>query len=169
MHALIRQFPRRMYPPVFILALLAAGCSQQQGARLVEPSDSADLPVVAERSDVHSSYARPLRVVIHDRGTLAALGLINLPVDFSQQMVLLAAMGPAHSEDCQVRISRVWRDGNRLRVEVVNSYPPVTELHRARSTSPYHAIVVPNSRLPIDNFSAEIPRNALSGRGMGKP
>jgi hypothetical protein len=153
----------------FLCWITVAGCSQHSERLGSELPDGADLPILAERHDISSSYARPLRAVIHDRGTLAGLGLVDLPVDFTQQMVLLAAMGPAANEECRIRILHVWRDGSRLRVEVESTYPPDTSLHRPGMTSPFHAVVVPRSDLPIDRFSGHIPPNALSRKAIRKP
>ncbi|MCC6322278.1 MAG: protease complex subunit PrcB family protein [Phycisphaerales bacterium] len=107
-------------------------------------------------------------MVIYDQASLARLGLVDLPVDFKQEMVLLAAMGPAPSEDCQIQIDRVTREGNRLRVEVTSIYPSEGALRHMGAASPFHAIVVPRCELRIEGFSAKIPPQAISAKASGR-
>jgi hypothetical protein len=123
-------------------------------------------PIQWETHATYSRIARPLRLVIRDRATLAQLPLAEVPVDFDRQMVLVAALGPTASDEIAIRIARVWQEGSRIEVRVNTIHPgqdarPGTEL-----TSPFHIVVVPTSDLPVDGFSASIPRGALRGAAL---
>lgn len=150
------------------LALALAGCSAGRPRVGADWPDGQELPILRECSGAYSDYGRPLRVVVYDPGLLAELGLGRLEVDFSKEMVLLSAMGSAPSTDCRIRIRRVWRDGDRLRVHVENVYPPGPINYQPGACSPFHAVVVPRCELPIDRFSSRLPRGAyreVSSRG----
>ena len=147
--------------------MAGAGCSQTKPADNGLIPDGADLPVLRETSDSFSNIAMPLRIVMYDRATFSQFALRPLNVDFDREMVLLAAMGPASSPECAVRIRRVWRDGRRLRVVVECSYPDASVPRRAGSSSPYHAVVVPRCELPIAHFSSVIPQRAFLDKTAG--
>ncbi|NOX58878.1 MAG: hypothetical protein GXP29_08485 [Planctomycetes bacterium] len=121
----------------------------------------AEFTVYSQKSNNSSTIAKPLRIVIYDFPTLSQFPLIDLDVDFSSQMVLLAAMGPASSEQCSIHIDRVWRDGEHLRVEVSEHYPDPDAQRHPRAASPYHAVVVGRCELPIDGFTSRIPHGAF--------
>jgi hypothetical protein len=139
---------------------LAGGCSQAPDPRMTQVADGAELKIVATSSNAFSDVARPMRVVVYDRGTLALFGIELDDVDFERHMVLIAAMGPAPHEDCAIRIRRVWRDGGRVRVAVEQQYP-AADARRRLTSSPLHAVVVPRCELPIERFSSKMPRNAF--------
>lgn len=143
------------------VAGLLAGCSQSRPPLANSIADGEELPILGEHEGRSSLVQRPLRVVVYDRALLSQLP-VNLPeVDFNEQMVLFAAMGPAPSDACRIRIQRVWRDGQRLRVEVQSEYPDADAPRRRRMNSPIHAVVVPRWEGPIDRFSSQLPRRAL--------
>lgn len=142
------------------------GCfSQRETMRNLKPNQEvkhdAELPVIDELVRSQSSIAKPLRIVIYDFPSLSQLPLLDLKVDFTTQMVLLAAMGSASSEQCQIQIERVWRDGDQLRVSIHEAYPPADAHRRSEVASPFHAVVVPRSELPIVGFTSRIPSSAF--------
>ena len=141
------------------------GCTQVKPPASDPLTDGQELPILGESAGSFSNIAKPLRIVIYDRATLSQFVLGPLEVEFDRHMVLLAAMGPAASPDCSVRIRRVWRDGARLRVEVEQSYPDASAARRPASASPFHAVVVPRCELPIDRFSGFLP-GRVSAEGV---
>lgn len=148
-----------------VLCLMAVGCSMAPRTDLEPMADGEVLPVLRERSAVFSTINRPLRLVIHDPGTLAMLPFDPGPVDFDREMVLLAAMGPTPSADCAIRIRRVWRDGPRLRVRVELQFPPGDAARSEARASPYHLVVVPRSDRRIRGFEAAVSPDAFGGGG----
>ncbi len=159
----------RTVSPILILVVcvaLAGGCfstrdPQRNRQVFQEVSTDQDFPVFDELSLGQTSIVRPLRLVIYDFASLSQFPLLNLNVDFKTQMVLLAAMGPASSEQCAIEITGAWRDGDRVRVEIQEFYPDADSPHRPGIVSPLHAIVVPRCELPIEGFTSRIPVNAF--------
>lgn len=151
-----------------VLGLLLAGCSMGPTTNLDLIADGEQFPVLREQIATFSTINRPLRLVIHDPGTLAMLPFDIGPVDFQTEMVLLAATGPTPSDGYAIRIRRVWRDGLRLRVRVETQFPPTDVPRAGRSASPYHLVVVPRSDLLVKGFAATVSPDAFgprSGRG----
>jgi hypothetical protein len=123
--------------------------------------DGEELPILAQHESRSSQVQKPMRVVAYDPALLSQLPVQLPDVDFNDQMVLFAAMGPAPSDACRIRIRRVWRDGHRLRVEVQSEYADADAPRQRRRNSPVHAVVVPRWDGPIERFSSRLPRGAL--------
>ncbi|GJM26251.1 MAG: hypothetical protein DHS20C16_26660 [Phycisphaerae bacterium] len=146
----------------FILGV--AGCSSNRGGNFgTQTLDSGgsndELPILAEVSQIRSGIAKPLRIVIYDYSSLAQFPLLNLDVDFSTQMVLLAAMGPASSEHCETRIEDVWIEGGEVLVNITEIYPDADAKRTPAIASPLHAVVVRRCELPVEGFTSRIPKN----------
>jgi hypothetical protein len=117
------------------------------------------LPILAEVSQQKSGIAKPLRIVIYDYPSLSQFPLLELDVDFSTQMVLLVAMGPASSEHCETRIDSIWIEGGQVQVDVTEIYPDAEARRTPAIASPLHAVVVPRCGLPVAGFTSRIPRH----------
>lgn len=143
------------------LGLLVTGCSVGPGATIEPIADGEVLSVLRERHGTFSSIDRRLRLVIHEPATLAMLPFTVDPVDFSTEMVLLAALGPTPGDDYSIRIRRVWRDGLRLRARVEVQFPPVDAPRSGSRASPYHLVVVPRCDLRVRGFEARVSPDAF--------
>jgi len=87
------------------------------------------------------------------------------PVDFDEEMVLLAALGPTACDDYAIRIRRVWRDGMQLRARVEVQCPAADAPRRGTPASPYHLVIVPRSELNVKGFEARVPPDAFGPGG----
>jgi len=144
--------------------LLAAGGCHSIDSPASERLGPEEFPILWEYHGAVSHIARPLRVVAHNPEVLAQLTLVEVPVDFETQMVLVVGIGPTTRQDLGVRISRVWRDGTRIRVQVQTLYSAEEKPERVpQLVSPYHIVVVPRSDLNVVGFSAAVPRGAFRG------
>ena len=147
--------------------LLAAGCTTAPRAEVAVVADGQELPVLRQKSGAFSSITRRLRLVVHDPGTLAMLPVDPGPVDFSHEMVLLAAMGPTPWDDYAIRIRRVWREGSVLRARVEKRFPRPDAPRGSAPASPYHLVVVPRSELNVRGFEVGVPPGTLDRSGLG--
>mgnify|MGYP000156239434 CR=1 FL=1 len=96
-----------------------------------------------------------MRLVVRDAGMLAQVPLVDIPVDFREQMVLIITLGRRLSDQYAVRINRVYRDGPRLRVDYeVTAPPPDAPLV---VSSPFCMAVVPRCDLNVEDFSPALP------------
>lgn len=121
-----------------------------------------DFPIQWQTQGTYSNIARPIRVVARDAVTLAQLPIAEIPVDFQKQMVLVAALGPATSDQVGIRIGRVWKEGSRIRVQVNTLHPGDDKRGGLMRTSPYHIVVIPRSNLNVEGFSSRVPRGAFA-------
>jgi hypothetical protein len=119
-----------------------------------------------QATGTHSHETRALQLVVRDTQTLAQIPLADVPVDFSEEMLLIVTLGRMTSDQCGVRIERVWRERDRLRVKLAvhapTSAPPVM-------ASPYCIAVVPKCDLDIAEFSARPPPRARSWEQSSPP
>jgi len=125
-----------------------------------------EFPILWEQQGTYSNITQALRVVVRDRATLARLPITEVPVDFDRQMVLVAALGPAPTDQVGIRITRVWRDKNRIRVQVQTLHPGEAKHAGLKRTSPYHIVVVPRSDLNVVGFSSTVPPKAFEAPGV---
>jgi hypothetical protein len=138
-----------------------SGCLAGSGVSRNGATETDDLPIVWEHAETYSNVAGPFRVVARDAATLAQLPLAEVPVDFRTHMVLVAALGPTTSDEYGIRITRVWREGNRIRADVARVHPGEVKRGGVVRASPYHIVVVPRSDLNIDGFSPAVPPKAF--------
>ncbi len=147
-----------------VCALGSFGCRSSKAPaydsqRLSDVQPGDELPIHTEMIQRETRIATPLRIVIYDYPSLSQFPLLNLDVDFKTQMVLLAAMGPASSRLCEIRIEGVWMGNGEIEVDVKEFYPQDDDLRSPMIVSPIHAVVVPRCELPISGFTSRIPKN----------
>lgn len=140
--------------------MLAVGCHPGERRVAGFPADGEELPIVWESSGTWSHLARPVRVVAHDQATLDQLPLTQVPVDFSRQMVLVAGLGPVMGGDLGIRITRVWREGSRLRVQEKRLHPGLDRSSDLNRSSPWTIVVVPRCNLNVEGFATLVPGGA---------
>lgn len=163
---MLRRLFRRSYQLAVILAICVAGMggcvSSKRPAHdpqlLSGVAYGDNVPILSELAQLQTRIAKPLRIAIYDYPSLSQFPLLELDVDFSTQMVLLAAMGPASSRDCEIHIDRVWMGDHRLEVDVTEYYPESDAPRSPAIASPIHAVVIPRSELPIAGFTSRIPK-----------
>jgi hypothetical protein len=132
-----------------------AGCREfhQQAGPI--PPEGDELPILRQVHGTHCHETRAMQLVIRDPATLAQVPLTDVPVDFSQEMLLIVTLGRVPSDLYTVNIDRVWREGPHIRVSsTVTAPPPETPLIMA---SPYCIAVVPRCDLNILGFSPQPP------------
>lgn len=143
-----------------LAAGVLAGCAgEKKGppAREIE-----ELPIQWEQSGSHSRLRRSVRVVVRHPATLMRIPLAEVPVDFRKQMVLVAGLGPTTSDSVGIRISRVWREGSRIRVREEQLHPGFDETGHLVRASPWTMVVVPRSDMNVEGYSPDVPRGAFA-------
>ncbi len=120
-----------------------------------------ELPIVWQKSGTYSQLARATHIVVRDRQTLARLPLTEVPVDFNTQMVLIVGLGPTPTAQAGVRISRIWRDASRIRVQEHRIHPGSDQPAGFEPASPWTIAVVPRSDLNVEGFMTRVPKGAL--------
>ncbi len=147
---------RRLALLLAALCLFPPGCSEFNDRATPLPADGETVPIVNQVAGVQSHEDRPMRLVIRDQATLSQVPLVDVPVDFRTQMLLVVTLGRRLSDQYSVQINRVWREGPVLKVDYSSAAPsadaPVVV------TSPFCIAVVPRCDLNVSGFSAEIPR-----------
>jgi len=165
---MLRNSPTRIIV-MAIPAILAAGCHRANPRGMLEQGPD-EFPILWEQQGTYSNITQAFRVVVRDRATLARLPIAEVPVDFDRQMVLVAALGPAPTDQVGIRITRVWREKNRIRVQVQTLHPGEAKHAGLKRTSPYHIVVVPRSDLNVVGFSSTVPSKAFEAPGVpGEP
>jgi len=144
-----------------LLTLVSPGCS----TAITEPAvERVEFPIAAQKSGSYSRLGRSVRIVARDAATLAQFSLGELPVDFSTQMVLVAGLGPTPSSDLGIRITRVWQQDSRVRVQETQIHPGTDEPVGLNPASPWTMAVVPRSDLNVEGYSLAVPRDLFSTR-----
>lgn len=138
----------------------ASGCHEPRHQYGVMPRDGEELPILDLVTGTHSHETQAMQVVIRDAPTLAQVPIIDVPVDFASQMLLVVTLGRVTSDQYLVTIDRVWREGGRLRVKTtVQAPPPGAPVAMA---SPYCIAVVPRCDLNVAGFSTRPPPRTRS-------
>jgi hypothetical protein len=131
------------------------GCSEFNDRAAPLPAEGEELPILNQVAGTFSHEDRPMRLVIRDQALLSQVPLVDIPVDFRTQMLLVVTLGRRLSDEYQVQINRVWRDGPVLRVDYETRGP--TADTPVVVSSPYCMAVVPRCDLNVDGFSATLP------------
>lgn len=151
-----RQSSRRQVLAVAIVALAAAGCHEPPKLFVEQFDDGDTLPILKQIRGAHCSEYTHMKVVIRDPATFVKLPIVDIPVDFAREMLLLVTLGEVASDQYEIRIERVWREGNRIRVDVkVSPPPPDAPLVQA---APFCVAVVPRSNLNVADFATDPPQ-----------
>jgi hypothetical protein len=141
---------------VFVVGCLAlVGCHEPRVRSVPPPPDGAELAIHHQVAGIHSREDRPLRLVIRDVETLARIPLVDVPVDFSREMLLVITLGRRISDQYSARINRVWRDGSALRVDYQTFVPPPDA--PMVLCNPFCVAVVQRCDLPVKGFSPTVP------------
>jgi len=151
---------KRVLPGILLLVTAALpGCPPPEP--MVDQSQTHqvdELDITWSTAGTYSELHQPLRLVIRDSAALAAIPVAEVPVDFNEQMVLVAALGAVPTEGYAVRITRVWRDRRRVYVDVRVTQPqPDGKPPKHALCAPYHIVVVPRSDLNVEGFSTRLP------------
>jgi len=140
-----------------LLALLpAAGCHEPRPGGAPLPAPGEELPILHQVSGLHAHEDRPMRLAIRDAATLAQVPLVDVPVNFDEEMLLIVTLGRRLSDQYAVRIDRVWREGGLLKVDYELQVPPPDA--PLSPSSPYCIAVLPRCDLNVEGFSPTIPR-----------
>lgn len=146
---------RRSRTSISLIAALACGCHEIRPDRAPLLPDGEHLPILNQVAGTYSREDRPMRLVIRDAAMLAQVPLVDVPVDFRKEMLLVITLGRRLSDQYRVQINRVWRDGGLLKVDYTvvapDGNPPLA------ISSPFCIAVVPRCDLNVEGFSATIP------------
>lgn len=140
--------------------VLAAGCHESLRDARPLPAVGEELPVLRRVAGTHSHETRAMQVVVRDPAMLARIPLADVEVDFAQEMLLIVTLGRVTSDRFAVDVTRVWREGGRLRVEVTVTAPPAGA--PVAMASPFCIAVVPRCDLNVADFAPEPPQRTRS-------
>ncbi len=168
MHDAPSRLTHRLGASLLLAALLipSAGCYDNGRGMRQQFADGDDLPILRHAAAPHCHETRAMQVVVRDAAGLARIPLQDVPVDFDEEMLLIATLGRVPSDQYSVHIERVWREGHRLRVSVVVERPPPNA--PLVVASPYCIAVVPRCDLNVEAFDPEPPRRERSW-GQSEP
>lgn len=143
-------------------AVAMIGCAGTHAVARPHSSEVLEeMPVLWQESGTYSRLRRGVRLVIRDAATLARVPLTEVPVDFQTQMVFVIGMGPTVNNEFGVRISRVWRQDERIRVQERRIHPAPEALTGVEPASPWTVAVVPRSDLNVEGFDTRVPPGLL--------
>lgn len=149
------------------IAAALCGCSEANSDCLCTQSDSVlEYPITWQNSGTYSRLGRSVRLIIRDAATLAQVPVGDVPVDFTTQMVLVAALGPTPSADMGVRITRVWEQDGRLRVQERQLHPGLELQRGLNPASPWTAVVISKTDLNVEGYSPLVPADLLTQRSV---
>jgi len=138
--------------------MLMTGCNAPSPRLRDLPPDGAELPILRQVQGVHCHETLPMQVVVRDAATWAQIPLVDILVDFDEEMLLVVTLGRQPTEDVRVEVEQVWRDGYRLRVQTRVTQP--THALTTTISTPFCVAVVPKCDLNVAEFSnAPPPRN----------
>jgi hypothetical protein len=150
-----------------LCVLLALGCRESNMEISPMPDDGQELTILNVIAGTHSHETRAMQIVIRDMATLAQVPLVDVPVNFANEMLLVVTLGRLNSDQFSVSIDRVVREGNVLRVTTtVRQPPPGVPMVMA---SPYCIAVVPRCDLNVAGFSAVPPTRVRSWQQSPPP
>lgn len=138
------------------------GCGPRITPPPEPPAEIQELPILWQKSGVHSHLARPTRLLIRDRATLAQVPLTEVPVDFEKQMVLVRGLGPTPDDRRSVRIARVWRHGSVIRVQEQMVYAGESASDKIKPASPWTVAVIPRSDDNVEGYHVRVRPDLFS-------
>jgi hypothetical protein len=116
----------------------------------VVPGD--EWPIDWQVTGLHSSYASPEQVLIRNSVDLARYPLVDVPVDFDTQMVLIVLSGKMRTNSIGVRIAHIVYEGDRLR-PVIRRFRTSGADPATVTTAPYCIAVIRRTDLNVEGFS----------------
>ena len=133
----------------------AFGCNQEGGVQQANSEQPVEFPILRSRNGPHSHENRAMQLVIRDAATLSKVPIVDVPVNFDHEMLLIVTLGRVMSDQYAVEIDRVWREKSKLHVstrvtEPAAGAPPTI-------ATPFCIAVVPRSDLNVDGFLAKPP------------
>jgi hypothetical protein len=136
------------------------GCHESTHDMRPMPADGEELPILRRVTGTHSHETRAMQVVVRDSAMLARIPLADVSVNFTDEMLLIVTLGRVTSDRYTVDVTRVWREGGKLRAEVTVTSPAAgTPVAMA---SPYCIAVVPRCDLNVADFAVEPPQRTRS-------
>jgi hypothetical protein len=108
-----------------------------------------------------------MQLVVRDPGTLARVPIVDVPIDFEREMMLIVTLGRVTSDQYGAAIRRVWREGSKIKVETDVQQPPRNA--PPAFASPYCIAVVPRCDLNVEGFETEPPTRARSWEQSSPP
>jgi len=145
-----------------LLMLLAPlGCSDLHARSSSATPVVVDIPILRQENGTYSPLSRRARILVRNQATLAQLPLTEIPVDFQTEMLLVCGLGPMPDDRSGVRIARVWKEGNRIRVQEQAIYPATGRQEGLRPASPWTAVVIPRSNLNVQGYTTRIAPGLL--------
>lgn len=154
-------------PMLILIAAAGNGCDVAPAIQTADSTPGEDLSIYWEKSGTYSRLGRSVRVLARDEATLAQVPVTEVPVDWKTQMVLVAGLGPTPTSDVGLRITRVWREGPRIRVLERQIHPGTEKLGGLNPASPWTVVVIPRSDLNVEGYSVNVPRGVLTNRFSG--
>lgn len=149
----VRPWLCRLFPVVCPICF--CGCIPPDRSAANRPEDGAELPILRQHVYSDSHELRRLQVVVRTPEELATLPIAQPAIDFEREMALVVTLGRVSSVQYAVRVTRVWRAGSNLQVEVAVQRPPAgASLAQA---APYCIAVVPRCDLNVADFSVPPP------------
>ena len=131
------------------------------------PADGQDLPILHQIQGTHSNETRAMQLVVRDPQMLAKIPLTEVPVNFSDEMLLIVTLGRVLSDQYSVKIERIWRERGILRVTVKIETPKIETTKVA--SSPYCIAIVPKCDLNVEGFSTRLPIKRVRTWEQGTP
>ena len=148
-----RRHPLRPFALVWLALAWAAACTAQAPPSGEPPAGSVEVAV--EPIPIDASYtgiAEPLRALVRTEGEWrdlwARLAVNRIPrpepppIDFSERVVVVAAMGTRPTGGHAIRIDRVSYAGDTLWVEITSSAPGAGCMTTQALTAPVAAVAV---------------------------
>lgn len=142
-----------------LLVLAVTACAAGTLTEVPADAQRVSFDEIDELDSPFSAFSEPQRMVITDAEAWAEAwqrfhGAVEpmpaIPnVDFTQRMVILAAMGQRSSGGYQIAVEGVYRDADRLIVEVRETSPGPRCVTTAALTSPATAVIT-------DRFDGEV-------------
>lgn len=163
---------RRLTVTCFHIGLCAAlfigGCSQNNSQVTSSSGAAEDVTVLWEKSGTFSRLGRPVRILVRDQATLAQVPIAEIKVDFENEMLLVAGLGPTASSELGIRIVRVWREGSQLRVQERQTHPGLDSSSTVNPASPWTIVAIPKSDLNVRGYFTHVPNNIFDEHPGGR-
>ena len=143
----------------YIVAVLLVcgpfGCNREGGVQQSNSDQAVDFPILRSRNGAHSHENRAMQLVIREAATLARVPIVDIPVNFDHEMLLIVTLGRVMSDQYAVEIDRVWREKSKVRVSTRVTQPAAGAAPTI--ATPYCIAVVPRSDLNVEGFLATPP------------